>query len=466
MSTFTPVALPHIAPPDPTKHVDYQYGMVLGPLDFQQEHTYLAERDRRIVRDLIGYGVISGLHVTLAGATDDRGPRLQVGPGAAVMPSGQLVCVSPAQCAYVNEWLRANRQAIDALSTPPPKKLALALVACYRECETDDVPIPGEPCRGEDELMKPSRIQDSFALELRFDGPPQSEVDELRAFVAWARKIPIVDERPTSLPKFVFALEATAMSAAAASGEEDAPPPLAFLGDPLPSTLRIPRARYAEYVEALFAWWVTYLRARARSGSDTAECGCCGGAGALDPGADCLKIAMVSVPLALDDATGELLVDSAAQIKIDESERPDLLHLQMLQEWLLTAPAPPPPSASPPAVVSGVVAPDGAVVAGVGGLKAIPVAEMAFLLTYPGFDPTVLQLVSGQPITRLADKAPVQWPFVFEVLDRDGWEGSVLLSSLPDQPPPPGVLVRVRTSGGGPATCDFTVRIEATTGVL
>ena len=68
MSTFAPIALPHIAPPDPSKHVKYQLGTVLGVDDFDQEFHYLAERDRRIVRDLIGYGVISGLHVTVAPA--------------------------------------------------------------------------------------------------------------------------------------------------------------------------------------------------------------------------------------------------------------------------------------------------------------------------------------------------------------------------------------------------------------
>ena len=113
---------------------------------------------RRIVRDLIGYGVVSGLHVTPVAAIDERGPRLQVGPGGLVTPSGQLVCISPAQCAYLNDWLKANRSAIDAISVPPPPELELAVVACYRECQTDDVPIPGEPCRSEDELMKPSRI--------------------------------------------------------------------------------------------------------------------------------------------------------------------------------------------------------------------------------------------------------------------------------------------------------------------
>ena len=50
---------------DPTKHVDYQLGMVLGVDDFEQEFTYSSGRDKRIVRDLVGYGVVSGLRVTV-----------------------------------------------------------------------------------------------------------------------------------------------------------------------------------------------------------------------------------------------------------------------------------------------------------------------------------------------------------------------------------------------------------------
>lgn len=438
MSTFAPIALPHVVPPDPSKHVNYQLGMVLGVDDFQAEFTYLSDRARRIVRDLIGYGVISGLHVTVGSATDARGPRLQVSPGGLVTPSGQLVCVSPAQCAYLNEWLRAHRQEIDAIS-PPPSALELALVACHRECETDDVPIPGEPCRSEDELMKPSRMQDSFTLELRFDAPPQAEDDAVRAFVAWIRQIPVVDDPPGDIALFVTELEA-----AAAEVDTSPPAPLAFLASPPPEALRIPRGALAEYLETLFAFWVTRLRARARSGPNVAECGCCGGPGELDPGADCLQVAAITVPIELDAITGDLLVDDATAIAIDESVRPHLLHLRMLQEWMLTSAG----AQGATGAVSGHVLPDGSVVAPVGGLQAKPFDKTLFVLSYPGFEPAVLQLVSGQPVARLADKQPSS----FEVLAPDDPD---LPGGLPD-----GVLVRVRTVDGDPVPGGFTVRIE------
>jgi hypothetical protein len=458
MSTFAPVALPHIAPPDPSKHVNYQLGMVLGVDDFKAEFTYLSDRMRRIVRDLIGYGVVSGLHVTVGSETDERGPRLQVSPGGLVTPSGQLVCVSPAQCAYLNEWLRANREAVETLFSSPPSVLELAVVACYRECETDDVPIPGEPCRSEDELMKPSRMQDFFALELRFDAPAQAEDDAVREFVAWIRQIPVVDDTPPAdTAAFVAALET-------ATAEVDSSPsaPLGFLAKPPPPTLAIPRAAYGEYLETLFAFWVTRLRARARSGPNAAECGCCGGPGELDPGAECLRIATVRFPIA-PDLSGELLVADATKIVIDESMRPHLLHLRLLQEWTLTMPAAtePPAAVTPPAAVkppvSGFVRSDGEVLAAVGGLEVKPVDDNTlFYLNHPGFDPTVLQLVSGQPLAHLSDKAPS----TFEVIDREDTDLIALLGgSVPD-----GVFVRVQTHDGKPVA--FTVRIEASEGTL
>jgi hypothetical protein len=452
MSTFAPIALPHVAPPDPSKHVNYQLGMVLGVDDFQAEFTYVSDRARRIVRDLIGYGVVSGLHVTAGAQTDDRGPRLQVSPGGLVTPSGQLVCISPAQCAYLNEWLRANRAEIDVLASPPPSVLELAVVACYRECETDDVPIPGEPCRSEDELMKPSRLQDGFTLELRLRPPPQAEDDAVRAFVAWVRQIAVVDDPPGDIADFVAELEL-----AATEVESSPPAPLGFLDMPPPAALRIPRAAAADHFEALFAFWVTRLRARARSGDNVAECGCCGGPGELDAGADCLRIATVAVPIAHDAISGDLLVDDATPIEVDEAVRPHLLHLRMLQEWMLAGP---PARARP--VASAHVLPDGSVTAPVGGLAVTAIDKTIFLLTHPAFDPAMRQLVAGQPVTLLADDRAA----TFEVIAGDDPDLPALLAGLPEQPPPDGVVVRVRDANGDPVPGGFSVTIESSGGAL
>src|SRR4051794_35028377 len=91
--------------PDPTKHVDYTLGMILGVDEFTQEFAYLSERDRWAIRDLAGYGTVWGLKVStrLNGAD----PEIAVSPGVAASPCGRLIRVTPAQCASLNGWLKA-----------------------------------------------------------------------------------------------------------------------------------------------------------------------------------------------------------------------------------------------------------------------------------------------------------------------------------------------------------------------
>ena len=184
-------------PLDVSKHVKFTLGMVLGVDDFDQEFAYLSARDRWLGRDLHGYGTVSGLALSIE--TDpQRGPRINVAPGTALTPCGHLVCVSPAQCAYLNEWLAANREQVQtALAarpqlSPPGGTLPLYVVLCYADCPTDDLPIPGEPCRTEDSLTAPSRLRDDFRLELRTMRPRQDEEDAVRDLVRWLRLIPVV----------------------------------------------------------------------------------------------------------------------------------------------------------------------------------------------------------------------------------------------------------------------------------
>src|SRR5437016_491362 len=155
----------NVAESDPIKHVSFNVGMVLGVDDFTQEFAYLSGRDQWLARDLIGYGTACGLRVGIEVA--ERGPRVEVAAGVAVSPRGELIRVTADQCAYLNDWLAAHRQEIVDRLGSPPGDLTLYLVLCYRSCATDQVPIPGEPCRSEDESMAPSRLADDFVLELR-----------------------------------------------------------------------------------------------------------------------------------------------------------------------------------------------------------------------------------------------------------------------------------------------------------
>ena len=51
MSCFSAtVTTANVAEPNPTKHVNYVQGMVLGVADFTQAHAYLSGRDQWMIR--------------------------------------------------------------------------------------------------------------------------------------------------------------------------------------------------------------------------------------------------------------------------------------------------------------------------------------------------------------------------------------------------------------------------------
>src|SRR3954465_10653654 len=102
-STKTPA--PTAPPPDPTKRVNYNLGMVLGVDDFTQEFAYLAGRDQWMARDLLGYGTVPGLDV--GRGEEGGGPQVSVTQGVALSPRGRLIRVATAQCASLNGWLAA-----------------------------------------------------------------------------------------------------------------------------------------------------------------------------------------------------------------------------------------------------------------------------------------------------------------------------------------------------------------------
>src|SRR5260370_6565301 len=197
MSTFVKrPATPAAAPPDPSKHVNFTLGMVLGVDDLTQEFAYHIGRDQWLVRDLLGYGTVCGLHVTMV--SDKGQPKVEVAEGVALSPLGQLIRVCPAQCAFLNDWLTLHKTDLVPVvssppGTPPGTSVKLYVVLCYRECPTDAVPIPGEPCRSEDDAMAPSRLKDDYCLDLRLQPPDQREEDDLRDFVEWLSEVDISD---------------------------------------------------------------------------------------------------------------------------------------------------------------------------------------------------------------------------------------------------------------------------------
>jgi hypothetical protein len=315
---------------DPTKHVCYTQGMVLGVDDFNQEFAYLTNRDQWLSRDLIGYGTVSGLAVAVE--NEATGPRVAVSAGVAVSPQGELIRVKARQCASLNDWLK--KTAVKEQIPNGTFTLPIWVVLCYRDCPTDEVPILGEPCRTEEETTAPSRIADDFQLELRFSPPDQREEDGIRVFIAWLKQIEIAEfsATPDDLKQFVQTIEALIPQ----TPQETSPPatPLDFLFQSPPSELRIPASEVCEYLRAAFRLWVTRLRPFVQvEWSSDLGCECADCSEERPRNEKCLLLAELQLPLA--QVGSDWVIDGTREVIQDESRRPWLLHLRLLQEWML-----------------------------------------------------------------------------------------------------------------------------------
>ncbi len=316
---------------DLTKHVNYTAGMILGVDDFTQEFAYLSGRDRWMAREALGYGTVSGLRVRVE--SGEAEPRVMVEPGVAISPRGQLICVPTAQCAFLNQWLAAAKpeelsewlQPVDGsppIITSPPggNELTLYVVLCYRDCLTDNAPIPGEPCRNENELMAASRVKDDYSLELRFEAPKQPEEDAVRRYSDFLRQISISDDAAsTPIDDFLDAIRDEFLST-------DSP-----VVSP-PVSLNIHPEDVSEYMRLAFRLWTTELR----NILSEKETGCAvemTGGGKLD---DCVLLAELRLPLTSYPPGWKVSDDE--EIELIEEKRPFLLHLRMLQEWMLNEP--------------------------------------------------------------------------------------------------------------------------------
>ena len=392
--------------PNPMMHVNFVKGMVLGADDYRQEFAYLSNGYQWATREFIGYGTASGLAVSLE---DDgtKGPRIQVSPGAAVPPSGKMICVGAPQCGWLNDWLAKPETAKElsrrlAENSPPasPPDTALVdvyLTLCFRDCAVLPVPIPGEPCRSDDELMTPSRISDDYVLSLQFDPPDQTEADAIARLVAWIDQVEIGDS--PSLPPAPGEEDkewSDALRALFAAGVEEQSPPASSGPASPPQPLVVAEDRYDEFLRHIFRIWVTEIRPNVmarRCGTDA------------DERDDCLLLARLRVPVLREgdaDDRGWQVDGDKDSIEVDENRRPMIVPLHLVQTVLGMAVGDD-EFGSPPAGPEGPEGPEGpqgpAATITIGSVTTLPAGSLATVANVGTTSSAVLDfgIPQGQP---------------------------------------------------------------------
>lgn len=356
----------------PSHHVHFSSGMVLGVDDYAQEFAYHSARDKWIVRDFGGYGTLSGLAVSVENGTD--GPQVKVTAGSAATPGGQLICVGADQCGSLNAWLAREdiaarvAQLADEVAPSTDASLKVWLTLCYTSCAIAPVPIPGRPCRSEEDLMAPSRQADDYILSLSLDPPAMSEAQALGivetyigAMVSQAAAVAL----STLLTKIgrqldaLFLPQATALPASATT------------------TPVYGNAQKAEVLRFVRTYWITRLRphvmAQKCNGPDVAA-------------NDCVLLATLTIPVSKPPVGAWNVVGGVAGVDKDESDRPLLMSPALAASSMgIAAPVPVPnpvqtvdylsaPAFPPPAVSIGANSPVALVQYGVAVTVTLPPA--------------------------------------------------------------------------------------------
>ncbi|RSL17991.1 hypothetical protein EDE15_3544 [Edaphobacter aggregans] len=334
MNTFQTGA-PCMQKLDPQKRVNYTFGMVLGVDEFKQEQIYLMAKDHSQYRLAHGYGTVCGLQLQMSTAPD---LEIQVSKGVAINPRGQEIHLQQQMCARLNDWLITNQTTLEGIFGNAPLSLSLCVVLCYRECPTDTVPVPGEPCRTQQDTMAASNIADSFQLKLCLNAdqvissptlsppidtavlnglcfkPSQIEEDTIRRFGRLLHRVRIGDT-----PSSVSEAELEDLVRQLGSDSETITSPITSpsFDD---SLIYLSTHDAPGFLRAAFLVWVTEVRPSLAA--QPGECGC----GCLDE--KCVLLAELTFQVSK-------VWQVVGAVTVDESRRPYLLETRLLQEWLL-----------------------------------------------------------------------------------------------------------------------------------
>jgi competence ComEA-like helix-hairpin-helix protein len=328
----------HSAPLNPTRRVNYEFGMVLGVTDFRQEQAHFQWKSQLSNRLLHGYGTVSGLRVTAEGVQNPHGVQIRVSAGYAVSPQGRWLWVENDLCAWLNNWLTDNVNQ----SSPPlgPGRHRLYVTLCYDECPTELTPVAGKACASDQDTRVPSRVQEAYQVRFSWQKPEQLGEDSIRRFGDLLNRIALAPEESPPLPDDSQRLLDAALELAIL-------PEMSLTSPPDAGPFYLHKETASETIRQLLTLWIT----RAHPQLYPAVFG-----PHRQDQADCLLLACLDVEL---DAQGNLVFVLDAEgallpgdVQVDDCDRPVLAPNRLKQEFFnllqLVEPSLSPLELSPP----------------------------------------------------------------------------------------------------------------------
>ena len=154
-----------------TVRVRYFFGQRLTAVDLADEQAYLVGKQRFHNRHLHGLGVLCGLTAERTGAIagDAEHTRiLRVHRGAAIDCHGREIVVGSDHCLDVGAWYGKRRAKLPASwKETGPHDVWVAVR--YRDCPSDPVIAPRDPCGCPSEGCEYARVREGFELDLLTD---------------------------------------------------------------------------------------------------------------------------------------------------------------------------------------------------------------------------------------------------------------------------------------------------------
>ncbi len=171
--------------PRPLIKTNWFWGMNVGPRDMTDDRLFVEEHIRLHHQRLHGTGVVCGLLLVQHPNPACRDRLIGLTPGSAIECCGHHILVVEDDVIDLESFEAVRK----LLKEPDDKPHTLRFCIRYRECPTEEVPVLYDECACDDIRCAPSRILETYAVDLEIDPPPLPRPAYLPRF-----------ERVTTLP--------------------------------------------------------------------------------------------------------------------------------------------------------------------------------------------------------------------------------------------------------------------------